>query len=137
MNRKNRIPKLFIVFVALGLLVSGCAGAYSALPREKISEGDKAILEAKEGNASLNAPVELKAAEDKLEAAKVALGNKDYDDATRLAEQASVDADYARAKASSEKARKKADELRQNIKGLRQEIELLSKQITLKEGNRP
>lgn len=132
MNRKNGIPKLFIVFVALGLLVSGCAGA--ALPREKISEGDKAILEAKEGNASLNAPVELKAAEDKLEAAKAAFNKKDYDEATRLAEQASVDADYARAKASSEKARKKADELRQNIKALRQDIEGLSKQITVQGG---
>jgi hypothetical protein len=66
MDRWKRIQQLFIVFIGLGLLVSGCAGAYSTLPGEKISKGDKAILEAKESNASLNAPVELKAAEDKL-----------------------------------------------------------------------
>jgi len=135
MNRRNRIQQLFIVFVALGLLVSGCAGAHSALPREKISEGDKAIREARESNASQDAPAELKAAEDKLAAARAALGKKDYADATRLAEQASVDADYARAKGSSEKARKKAEELNQNIKTLRQEIELLSEQIKLQGGN--
>jgi hypothetical protein len=134
MSRKNRIQQLFIVFVALGLLVSGCAGAYSTLPREKISEADKAILEAKESNASLNAPIELKAAEDKLAGARAALNNKDYAEATRLAEQALVDADYARAKGTSEKAKKKAEEIRQSIKGLHEEIELLSKQITVQGG---
>ena len=122
---------LFVVVMALTILgLSGCSGLAS-LSRDNISEGDKAMLEAKESNASLNAPVELKAAEDKLEAAKAAFDKKDYDDANRLAEQALPDVEYARAKGSSEKERKKADELRQNIKALKQDIELLSKNISL------
>ena len=122
---------LFVVVLALTILgLSGCSGL-AALSRDNISEGDKAMLEAKESNASLNAPVELKAAEDKLEAAKAAFDKKDYDDANRLAEQALADVEYARAKGSSEKERKKADELRQNIKALKQDIELLSKNISL------
>ncbi len=122
---------LFVVVLALTILgLSGCSGL-AALSRDNISEGDKAMLEAKESNASLNAPVELKAAEDKLEAAKTAFDKKDYNDANRLAEQALADVEYARAKGSSEKERKKADELRQNIKTLKQDIELLSKKVSL------
>jgi hypothetical protein len=128
MNEKKRIQPLLVVWVVLGLLlINGCV-TYATLPREKISEADKALIEAKESNASLNAPGELKAAEDKLAEAKAAFGKKDYEKATRLAEQASVDADYARAKGASEKAKKEAEELRQNIKTLRHDIELLSKQ---------
>jgi len=89
--------------------------------------GIKALNEARESNASLNAPVELKAAQDKLAAAKTALGKKNYDEAIRLADQALVDAVYARVKGVTEKEKKKAEELRQNIKTLRQEIETLSK----------
>ncbi len=128
MDKKKRIQSLLVVWAVLGLLlISGCV-TYATMPREKISECDKVLAEAKESNASLNAPGELKAAEDKLAEAKAAFAKKDYEKATRLAEQALVDADYARAKGASEKAKKKAEELRQNIKTLRHDIELLSKQ---------
>ncbi len=128
MKENRKLQQLFAGVSALGLLLmSGCT-TFATVPREKISQGDKALTEAEESNASLNAPVEFKAAEDKLAEAKAAFGKKDYDRATRLAEQALVDADYARAKGTSEKANKKAEELRQNIKTLRQDIELLSKQ---------
>ncbi len=128
MDKKKRIRPLLVVWIILDLLlINGCV-TYATLPREKISGGEKALVEAKESNASVNAPGELKAAEDKLAEAKAAFGKKDYEQATRLAEQVSVDADYARAKGASEKAKKKAEELRQNIKTLRQDIELLSKQ---------
>ncbi len=128
MGKKKRIQPLLVVWVILGLLLTNGCVTYATLPRDKISGGEKALVEAKESNASVNAPGELKAAEDKLAEAKAAFGKKDYEKATRLAEQASVDADYARAKGASEKAKKKAEELRQNIKTLRQDIELLSKQ---------
>jgi len=128
MKEDRKLQQLFVGIAALGLsLMAGCT-TFATLPTEKISQGDKALTEAKESNASVNAPVELKAAEGKLAEAKAAFGKKDYEKATRLAEQASVDADYARAKGTSEKANKKAEELRQNIKTLRQDIELLSKQ---------
>ena len=130
MKEKRSKQGLFVVVMALTILgLSGCSGLAS-LSRDNISEGDKVMLEAKESNASLNAPVELKAAQDKLEAAKAAFDQKDYGNANRLAEQALADVEYARAKGSSEKARKKADELRQNIKTLKQDIELLSKKIS-------
>jgi uncharacterized lipoprotein len=128
MKEKQGLSVVVLALTILGL--SGCSGL-DALSRDNISEGDKAMLEAKESNASLNAPVELKAAEGKLEAAKAAFDKKDYDNANRLAEQALADVEYARAKGSSEKEKKKADELRQNIKTLKQDIELLSKKVSL------
>lgn len=127
MDKKKKIHPWLLVWVTLCLMINGCA-TYATLPREKISEADKAVVEAKESNANLHAPGELKTAEDKLAEAKTAFEKKDYDKATRLAEQASVDADYARVRGGLEKAKKKAEELHQNIKTLSQEIELLSKE---------
>jgi macrodomain Ter protein organizer (MatP/YcbG family) len=127
MNRKRKHLQLFFVLAVFGLLLaSGCA-TDGTLP-EKILQGDEAIRKAAESNATLNAPGELNAAEEKLVQAKEAAYKKDYDKATRLAEEASIDADYARSKAASEKARKMAEGLRENIKALRQEVDYLSKQ---------
>jgi len=134
MKGKRIILSLFVVVMALSILwLSGCSGL-SASSRQKISEGDKALIGAKESNATVNAPAELKAAEDKLEQAKAAFGQKDYDTADRLAEQALVDVDYARTKGSSEKVKKEAEAIRQNIKNLRQEIEVLNKKISAQGG---
>ena len=128
MNRKRKGLQLFLVLTVFGLLLtSGCATTNGTLP-EKILQGDEAIRKAAESNATLNAPGELNAAKEKLVQAKEAAYKRDYDEATRLAEQASIDADYARYKAASEKARKMAEDLRENIELLRQEVDYLSKQ---------
>ncbi len=127
MDRKRKQLQLFLALAVFGLLLaSGCA-TDGTLP-EKILQGDEAIRKAGESNATLNAPGELKAAQEKLVQAKQAAYKRDYDEATRLAEEASIDADYARSKAASEKARKMAEQLREDIKALRQEVEHLSKQ---------
>jgi hypothetical protein len=124
MNWKEKIQLLFTVVSALALLLAGgCATTNGTLSNQKIWQANKAVGEAKESNASLNAPNELKAAEDKIAEATTALTNKDYEKATRLAEEASADADYARSRAITEKARKAAEEMRQNTKALRQELE--------------
>ncbi len=134
MKRKSGIHKLFAVGMGFSILwLSGCSGL-AASSRQKISEGDQALMEAKGSNATINAPVELKAAEDKLGQAKAAFAKKDYENADRLAEQALVDVDYARTKATTEKVRKEAEELRQNVKSLRQDIEALNRKISLQGG---
>ncbi len=130
MKREKGIHKLLAVVMGLSILwLSGCSGLKES-SQQKISEGDKAFMEAKESNASVNAPAELRAAEDKLGEAKAAFEKKDYSTAYRLAEQALVDADYARAKGTTEKVRKEAETLRQNINTLRQEIDVLTKKTS-------
>jgi len=128
MNSKRKGLQLSLVLAVFGLLLmSGCATTNGILP-ERILQAQEAIRKAAESNAALNAASELNAAEEKLAQAKQAAYKRDYDRATRLAEQASIDADYARYKAASEKTRKMAEDLRSNIKRLRQEVDDLSKQ---------
>ena len=116
------------VVAAFGLLLaSGCA-TNGTLSNQKIQAGEKAILDAKEGNASLNAPAELNVAEENLRQAREAQAKKEYEKAVRLAERASIDAEYARTKATTEKTKKPVEEMRKNNEALRQEIERLSKQ---------
>ena len=128
MTWKRKHLHLFLVAAALGLTVmAGCATS-SIFSSQKISQGDKAITDAQLSNASVSAPDELKTAEEKLAQAKEAQAKKNYELATRLAEQASVDADYARARATSDNSQKAADEMRKKTKVLREEVERLSKQ---------
>jgi septal ring factor EnvC (AmiA/AmiB activator) len=123
---KRKIVPVFAVVAVFGFLLAGCA-SNGTLSTQKVSVGEKAISDAKVGNASLNAPAELNMAEGKMFQAKEALAKKEYEKAARLAEQASIDAEYARAKASTAKTKKTVEEMRKNIDDLRQEIERLSK----------
>ena len=125
-RRKYQTLHLAILIAAFVLLVGGCASD-GTISTQKIAGGEKAISTAKDGNASLNAPSELNAAEGKLAQAKEAFAKKDYEKAGALAEQASVDAEYAQTKATTEKNKKAVEEMRKNIDTLRQEIERLSK----------
>lgn len=125
MNQSAGLRFRALVGVGLAALVAaGCASTYS-VSLERIAQADKAIAGARLGNASLDAAAELKVAEDKLAEARAALAQNDYPNAARLAEQAEVDADFARTKASAEKLRRLAEEMRQNIHVLRQELERL------------
>jgi len=127
MERKNsQALDLVLLMAAFVLLLGGCASD-GTISTQKIAAGEKAISTAKDGNASLNAPSELNAAEGKLAQAKEAFAKKDYEKAGALAEQASVDAEYAQTKATTEKNKKAVEEMRKSIDTLRQEIERLSK----------
>ena len=125
-EKKRRIVPFFMMAAAFGLLLGGCASD-GTLATQKISAGEKAVLDAREGNASLNAAAELNAAEGNLSEAREAFAKKEYEKAARLADRASIDAELARNKATAAKGKKNAEEMRKNIEVLRQEIEGLSK----------
>ena len=125
-EKKRRMIPFVAVAAAFGFLLGGCASD-GTLAIQKLSAGERAIMDAREGNASLNASAELNAAEGNLFEAKEAFSKKEYEKAARLADRASIDAEFARNKAATEKAKKNAEEMRKNIETLRQEIERLSK----------
>jgi hypothetical protein len=124
-GKKVRNPLLFGVACILGLLlVAGCATRnyrkdYSSL---MISQGEKAIAEAKASNASSKAQAELTAAEEKLRLAKEAFARDEQDKAAMLAEESKAAAEYAQSKASTEKAKETAAEMQKNIETMRQDI---------------
>lgn len=104
------------------ILIGGCASP-GVPPVEKISTVEKAIQEARESNATVSAPLELRHAEDKLNEAKAAMKEEEFEKARRLADEALLDAKLAEATARSEKAKKTTQEMRDNIDTLRREVE--------------
>src|SRR6266542_5785659 len=92
---KNHLQQIACVLALCGLAgISGCAGN-GKVPLEQIANTEKAIGEARDGNASINAPLELKLADEKLQAAKAAVAKKEYEQAGSLLEEAQVNADLA------------------------------------------
>jgi len=127
MDLKRGIRQLFCLAAIVGLIVTGgCSSMNANLAGEKIFQGEKAVAEAKSSNALLNAPDDLAVAQAKLTQAKAAFEKQNYGEAAGLAEQASVDADYARAQATTRKNQKTAEEMKNNIEALRQEIRRMS-----------
>jgi hypothetical protein len=110
------------------LLMVACATSGSlSTANIKMSESKKAISVARESNSGAETFVEFRSAEDKLALAKSAFTDGDYLTATRLAEQATVDADCARIKSKAGKAKQEADQMRQDILNMGQTVELISK----------
>lgn len=73
------------------------------------------------------APVEMRAARDKMARANQAMAEKDYRLAGELANQAQADAKLAQSKANSAKAEKAANALQDDIRVLREELDRASK----------
>jgi hypothetical protein len=92
-------------------------------PVDKLAAADEAVRQAETSTASQYAPLPLSTAREKLEAARRAMDEEDYETARRLAEQALVDAQLAQETAASAKARAAAEELQQSIETLRQETQ--------------
>ncbi len=128
-GRKKSLPLLIGIPLSTVLLfLINCSTVnWPITAQQNISESEKALNEAKAVNASAFAPTEMKSAEEKLSMAKKEYANGWHHDASRLANEAAVDAELARAKATSDKDKKTVQELQENIESLRREIERQSK----------
>src|SRR5512134_1547861 len=130
-GKKRWIRQLFVGMGVIGLLFAVGCGASTKMDAqmsgEKIFQADKAFSDAKDGNASKNAPDDLAFAQGKLAAAKDAFAKQNYDEAARLAEQTVVDADYALARAKTRKDMDIAEGIKKETDALRQEIERTTK----------
>ncbi|NWF98072.1 MAG: DUF4398 domain-containing protein [Nitrospirae bacterium] len=118
---KASMSGLVLIFVLI-LAASGCASRGTA-HIESIASAELGIKIAKDSNATINAPLELKFAEDKLSAARAAATREDFVTAKRLADEALVDAKLAESKSITIKAKKQAQEMRDAIDTLRKEID--------------
>lgn len=107
-------------FIATTLALTGCASA--PIPTEQLAVSKTAVDSATTAGGTEFAPLELKTARDKLEAANLAVSQKKYEQAAALAEEAQVDAKLAETKALSAKAQKAVAETQDNLRTLLQEI---------------
>lgn len=108
-------------YATMALLMAGCASI--PVPSDQLAESKVAVNEAASAGGGEFAPLQLKSAIEKMDAAERAMGAKDYLLARRLAEQAQVDAQLAAVTARTAKALKAAHQLQEDNRVLRQEID--------------
>lgn len=110
--------KLAALAVGSSLVLAGCAGNP---PTEQYAVTQSAVNSAVSAGGTEFAAVEMKSAQDKLKQAEIAMHDKKYDDAKRLAEQAEWDARVAERKAQAAKAEKAVQDANQGVQDLREE----------------
>ena len=113
------------VLISLISMMWACAGV---APIERMAKLDSRIESARQAEAIVHAPLELKFAEDKYKMAEVAIEDGEYERASRLADEALLDAQLAEEKALSVQAEQEVQELRESIEALRSELMRLQKQ---------
>jgi len=107
--------------IAALFALAGCAS--TPAPTEQMAVSKAAVSNASSAGGNEFAPLQFKAALDKMDDAERAMIKKDYVLARKLAEQAEVDAQLAGAMARSAKSKKAADTLQEDSRVLRQEID--------------
>ncbi|MBO0368195.1 DUF4398 domain-containing protein [Pseudomonas putida] len=112
-------PKTLSVAAVL-LALGGCASAVA--PNEQIELTRSAVNRAVSADATQYAPVEMRAAQDKLSAMGRALGEKDLKTVRSLAEQAEADARLAERTAQARKTSEQLLDARKGIEVLKQEM---------------
>ena len=108
---------------------SACAAVVTALaacasgpvPLEQLAVAKESVQRAEQAGATELAPVEMSTARDKLQRAQLAAQNHEGQNATRLADQANVDAQLAEATAREHKSHQADMELEASLQQLRQE----------------
>lgn len=107
------------------LLMAGCASTMPP-PTEQFAVTKASITRAASVGGNEFAPLELRAAIDKMNSAERAMADKDYVKATRLAEQAQVDAQLAETKTALEKAKIAVRNAEESERVLRREIDRIT-----------
>ena len=113
------------IVAATAILMAACAS--TPPPLAEMAVARVAVSDANRAGANELAPVQLKSAMDKMNAAEKEMAAENYALAQELAEQAEVDAKLAAATANSVKAQKAADAVQEDSRVLRKEIDRKTK----------
>lgn len=116
--------KPIIQFSAVIVLTAAVSACGSKVPRpvSELALTDSALQSAEKSGARQYAPIELRIAREKKEAADAAAAKKKYAQARYLSEQARVDAELAQAAAQAEKSRLALGEAQNNIRMIQEEV---------------
>jgi len=119
-GKSSSLHGLKMAALAIGgsLVLAGCAGNP---PTEQFAVTESAVNSAVSAGGTEFAAVEMKAAQDKLKQAEIAMHDKQFDQAKTLAEQAEWDARVAERKAQAMKAEQSVKDSQKGVQELRQE----------------
>ena len=98
-------PITSTALVAALALSLGACGSSPKKPGTELAMTDAALQSAEVAGAREYAPIELRTAREKKEMADRKMDQEEYGDARRLTDQATADAELAKAKAEAEKSR--------------------------------
>ena len=116
-----RKRELQIAAVAtLAIVLAGC-GTKAPRPTSELALAGSALKSAEQSGARDYAPIQLRVAREKKDAADKAIAEKNFAKARYLTVEARVDADLARAAADAEKKRLELKRAHDNIELLRSE----------------
>jgi septal ring factor EnvC (AmiA/AmiB activator) len=110
-----------LVLLGLAGMMSACASTHVAVP--DTGQAESMVKQAQQAGANQYAKLTLHNAEQKIKQAKSAINQKNNQKATRLTEEASVDAKLATVTARSKKAQDAVKQLHKTIQALQQEIQ--------------
>jgi Domain of unknown function (DUF4398) len=116
--------RIAIRTVLPALLAAGALAACASAPQPApfIAAGTASIEAARASGAAELAPVPLDNARAKLQQAQALAQAGNHEDAVRLAQQADVDAQLARARAGAERSRRSAAEIEAGLQVLQDEL---------------
>jgi cobalamin biosynthesis protein CobD/CbiB len=126
MNRGSKFSWgawLGVLALPVVMLLSACASVETTPIRNTIANAELAISEAERLAAHQHAPLELRLAREKVESARAALEQEEYQRADWLAEEALAEAQLAQAKARSIRTEMIIGELRDSVDTLEQETQ--------------
>lgn len=112
---------LTAVCAAIAILLAGCSDMKTPTTAD-VAVSNAAVTNASTAGGAEYAPLEMRSAREKLEAANIALKNKDYKKADDLAKAAQADAALAQSKADTAKSQAAANALQTDIKVLQEQI---------------
>jgi hypothetical protein len=118
---KRQLNRLVIIPAAGSFLLLACA-TQPNVPSEQLAVAQSAYDDAQRAGGRQHAPLPFQSAEEKLDSARSAIREEDYERARRLAVEAEADARLAEASARSAQSQRAAEEIQQSIQTLRQEL---------------
>lgn len=121
MNTVKLLNRPLLTGVCAVAALAGCSSA--PIPREQLAVGQSSVEAAQSAGAGELAPAELNRAREKLALAQTAVRDKQLVAARRLAEEATADAQVARARANAERSRRAAQEIMNSLASLRQQLD--------------
>ena len=118
---KNLKVLLQIGLLSGAVMVTGCASKQIAPPSTIVSSAKQALLNAQQAGVISFAPLDMRIAQEKIEAAQDAFRTMDYVNADRLAQEALVTVQLAEAKAAKEKLKASTGDLQDTLQVLKRE----------------
>lgn len=116
-------PKMMLQAALLGgvVMVTGCASKQVAPPTTVVSTAKEALLNAQQAGVIRYAPLDMRIAQEKIEAAQEAFRIMDYVKADRLSQEALVTVQLAEVKAAKEKLKASTEDLQDTLHVLKRE----------------